>query len=47
MYTIEIKSFSKPKDNIFVVIFLNKSYDAFLDLELESLSPTMSSGKNV
>jgi len=40
-----MKSLSMPKASIFEVIFLNKSYEAFLDLVLESLNPIMSSGR--
>jgi len=43
--TSEIKSLSIPKASILEVIFLNKSYEAFLDLVLESLNPIMSSGR--
>jgi len=40
-----MKSLSIPKVSILEVIFLNRSYEAFLDLVLESLNPIMSSGR--
>jgi hypothetical protein len=43
--TSEMKSLSIPRANILEVIFLNRSYEAFLDLVLESLNPIMSSGR--